>query len=212
MAKCFNPYYRKLLPRSKVTPLTERQLKMIAGMDAARKGKVITALTKYLDEDNVQALETFAGAAPQRWATMMKFGTTMNEQEKFALDQLSKMREGMTPEMADDASAIADTIFRTFKRGDVLSQGEREFLTWFAHKSIQERPVIMEQLRSALELGDKDLISLYASKYMEYATTMSVVAADKRAASITLNSYKRLNKILKSGNGKIDRLFDNGAC
>jgi hypothetical protein len=70
----------------------------------------------------------------------------------------------------------------------------------------------MEQLRSALELGDKELISLYANKFMEYATTMSVVAADKRAASITLNSYKRLNKILKSGNGKIDRLFDNGAC
>jgi len=212
MAKCYTPYYRNLLPKSKITPLTERQLKMISGMDAARKGKVVSALTKYLDEDNVKALETFAGTAPQRWAALNKFGATVSEQEQFAVDQLNKMREGMTPEMAADASAIADQIFKTFKRGDVLNQGEREFLTWFANKSIQERPVVMEQLRSALELGDKELISLYANKFMEYATTMSVVAADKRAASITLNSYKRLNKILKSGNGKIDRLFDNGAC
>ena len=212
MAKCYTPYYRNLLPKSKITPLTERQLRMVADLDPARKGKVVSALTKYLDQDNIDALQTFAGTAPQRWQALNKFGATMNEQEQFAMDQLQKMREGMTPEMAADASAIADQIFRTFKRGDVLSQGEREFLTWFANKSIQERPVVMEQLRSALEIGDKSLISLYANKFMEYATTMSVVAADKRAASITLNSYKRLNKMLQSGNGKIDRLFDNGAC
>lgn len=212
MAKCFSPYYRNLLPQSKITPLTERQLRMVAGLDPARKGKVVSALTKYLDQDSIDALTTFAGTAPQRWAALNKFGATLNEQEQFAVDQVSKMRAGMSPEQADNASAIADTIFRTFKRGDVLGAGEREFLTWFANKAITERPVVMEQLRSALELGDKDLITLYANKFMEYATTMSIIAADKRAASITLNSYKRLNKVLKSGNGKIDRLFDNGAC
>lgn len=212
MAKCYTPYYRNLLPKSKITPLTERQLRMVAGLDAARKGKVVSALTKYLDQDNIDALQTFAGTAPQRWAALNKFGATMSEQEQFAMDQFNKMRQGMTPEMADDASAIAEEIFKTFKRGDTLNQGEREFLTWFGNKAIQERPVVMEQLRSALELGDKDLITLYANKFMEYAATMSVIAADKRAASITLNSYKRLNKVLKSGNGKIDRLFDNGAC
>lgn len=212
MAKCFTPYYRNLLPKSKITPLTERQLRMVAGLDPARKGKVVSALTKYLDQDSLDALTTFAGTAPQRWQALNKFGATMNEQEQFALDQLNKIREGMTPEMASDASEIAEQIFKTFKRGDVLSQGEREFLTWFANKAITERPIVMEQLRSALELGDKDLITLYANKFMEYAATMSVIAADKRAASITLNSYKRLNKVLKSGNGKIDRLFDNGAC
>lgn len=211
MAKCFAPYYKHLLPKKEVTPLTPRQLRMINKVDPTRKAKLIGALSKYIDDGSMAALNIADQISPQRLKQLTRLGQAATEQEAQALRQIEEIRDKIDPARKQDFDFVADEIVKRYRKGDVFSEGERELVYSVFARQQQELPVLMEQLEEALALNDDDLISMFGAKYLQFVNTAAAIAGDKNAVSMIQRSYKRLNKQLMS-RGTIERLFDNEAC
>jgi len=212
MAKCYAPYYKHLLPKKRISPLTPRQLKMISEIkDPTRKAKALGVLSKYLDDTSLVALNIADQISPQRLKQLTRLGQPMSEQERQAQGQIQEIMQSIDPAMKEDFDFVSEQIAKQYRKGDVLTEGEREILYGVFAKQQQELPVVMAQLEEALALNDDELITLFGGKYLQFVQAAAAVAGDKNAVSMVQRSYKRLNKQLKD-NSAITRLFDDEAC
>jgi len=212
MAKCYAPYYKHLLPKKRISPLTPRQLKMISEIkDPTRKAKTLGVLAKYLDDTSLAALNIADQISPQRLKQLTRLGQPMSEQERQAQGQIQEIMQSLDPSAKQDFDWVSDQIAKQYRKGDVLTEGEREVLYAVFAKQQQELPVVMAQLEEAVALNDDELISLFGGKYLQFVQAAAAVAGDKNAVSMVQRSYKRLNKQIRD-NTAITRLFDDEAC
>jgi hypothetical protein len=106
---------------------------------------------------------------------------------------------------------VADDIAKQYRKGDVLTDAERQIVYPIFAKQMQDLPILMQQLDEALLAGDDNMVAFLGSQLTKTMSSAAAIAGDKNAVSVALKSFENLNQMFKNG-GKISSFIANGPC
>lgn len=208
---CNYQYYKYFLPDRKVTPLTARQLELIGQMDPNRKFKYLGALSKNLDDESLNIFKQLEQVAPKRFKQMTNIGVPLNVKERAAVESAQALTARIDPQTKDMYGRVADKIATDYRKGDVMSAAERQILYPAFAKQMQELPLLVNQLETALAKNDEQLTAYLAAQLTKTITSATAIAGDKNAVSVALKSFENLNRVINKG-GNLSSILANGVC
>lgn len=219
MAVCKTKEHEYFVPDRRVAPLTDRQIKAIAAMskqNPERGAKFVGALARSLDDETLRVLKAAEKEAPARMASRTRIGTPVEDIDRQIQADVNKLRQDLSrysPETLATNEQIADRIAKNYRKTEVLPGAERNLLYTAYSKQLEELPLVMQQLDSALNAGDGNQTALFAAQLTKFITASTAIAGDKNAVSIAFKSFERLNKLIQSGKAEqVNNLFIDGTC
>lgn len=208
---CNYQYYKYFMPDRKVTQLTDNQISMIGKMDPDRKFKYLGALSKSLDDESMTIFKQLEQIAPQRFKQMTRIGVPLADKERSAVEAAQKLAAEIDPEARDMYGRVAEKIAKQYRKGDVMSEAERQILYPTFAKQMQELPTLVMQLEQALAANDEQLAAFLTAQLTKTITSATAIAGDKNAVSVAMKSFENLNKVLNKG-GQLPSILANGVC
>jgi uncharacterized membrane protein len=137
----------------------------------------------------------------------------IDQQIQADVDKLKQDLSRYSPETLATNEQIADRIAKNYRKTEILPGAERNFLYTAYSKQLEELPLVMQQLDSALNAGDGNQTALFAAQLTKFITASTAIAGDKNAVSIAFKSFERLNKLIQSGKAEeVNKLFIDGTC
>lgn len=209
--KCKLPYYKDFFPAATTAPLTGRQLDILSKATPARRFKYWGAVVNSLDDPTMDILEKYSRVKGDSIKSKTRKGQTLNEIEQDLANKVSKVMQQNKLESLGDTEDFVNSFTAKYKKGQLLSEAQREILYPIVEAKRQRLPSLMSEIEAATSAGDKETAAALSIQLQETAAAFSTLIGDKNAVSIALNSYKRLNESFKTG-GAVNQLFRNGDC
>jgi hypothetical protein len=209
--KCKLPYYKDFFPAATTAPLTGRQLDILSKATPARRFKYWGAVVNSLDDPTMDILEKYSRVKGDSIKSKTRKGQTLNEIEQDLANKVSKVMQQNKLESLGDTEDFVNSFTAKYKKGQLLSEAQREILYPIVEAKRQRLPSLMSELETATAAGDKETAAALSIQLQETAAAFATLIGDKNAVSIALNSYKRLNEAFTTG-GTVNQLFRNGDC
>jgi|Wag4MinimDraft_6_1082665.scaffolds.fasta_scaffold00071_22 hypothetical protein len=202
--------FKKFAPKS-VRPFTANQLARISQMDPNKKFKLLGVLSQNLDDESSKALKMLAQVGKQRLQSVTRIGVSLEDKEAAAVAEAKRLLSEVGAEDYEAYSRVADDIAKQYRKGDVLTDAERQIVYPIFAKQMQDLPILMQQLDEALLAGDDNMVAFLGSQLTKTMSSAAAIAGDKNAVSVALKSFENLNQMFKNG-GKISSFIANGPC
>lgn len=202
--------FKKFAPKS-VRPFTANQLARISQMDPNKKFKLLGVLSQNLDDESSKALKMLAQVGKQRLQSVTRIGVSIADKEAAAVAEAKRLLSEVGAEDYEAYSRVADDIAKQYRKGDVLTDAERQIVYPIFAKQMQDLPILMQQLDEALLAGDDNMVAFLGSQLTKTMSSAAAIAGDKNAVSVALKSFENLNQMFKNG-GKISSFIANGPC
>lgn len=202
--------FKKFAPKS-VRPFTANQLARISQMDPNKKFKLLGVLSQNLDDESSKALKMLAQVGKQRLQSVTRIGVSLEDKEAAAVAEAKRLLSEVGADDYEAYSRVADDIAKQYRKGDVLTDAERQIVYPIFAKQMQDLPILMQQLDEALLAGDDNMVAFLGSQLTKTMSSAAAIAGDKNAVSVALKSFENLNQMFKNG-GKISSFIANGPC
>jgi uncharacterized protein YpuA (DUF1002 family) len=136
---------------------------------------------------------------------------SLEDKEAAAVAEAKRLLSEVGAEDYEAYSRVADDIAKQYRKGDVLTDAERQIVYPIFAKQMQDLPILMQQLDEALLAGDDNMVAFLGSQLTKTMSSAAAIAGDKNAVSVALKSFENLNQMFKNG-GKISSFIANGPC
>jgi hypothetical protein len=207
---CNTLIFRKFAPKN-IRPFTPNQLARISAMDPNRKFKLLGVLSQNLNDESAKALAQLAQVGATRLKNATRIGVPLEEKEAAALADAQKIAAEVGATDMEGYARVADKIAAQYRKGDIMSEGERAILYPIFAKQMQDLPVLTRQLEEALANNDDNMVAFLGAQLTKTMASAAAVAGDKNAVSVAFKSFENLNKAFKNG-GTINSFLANGPC
>ena len=202
--------FKKFAPKS-VRPFTANQLARISTMDPNKKFKLLGVLSQNLDDESSKALKMLAQVGKRRLESVTRIGVPVAEKEAAAVAEAQRIMQEVGAEDFDAYSRVANQIASQYRKGDMLTDGERQILYPIFAKQMQDLPILMQQLDEALLAGDDNMVAFLGAQLTKTMSSAAAIAGDKNAVSVAFKSFENLNQMFRNG-GKVSSFIANGPC
>lgn len=208
---CNTLLFKKFSPKT-VRPFTANQLARISSMDPNRKFKLLGVLAQNLDDDASKALKQLAQVGARRLRNATNIGVSLAEKEAAAVAEAKRIAEEVGGADMEAYSNVADKIAEQYRKGTILSPGERQLLYPVFAKQMQDLPILVQQLDEALAAGDDNMTAFLGAQLTKTMSSAAAVAGDKNAVSVAFKSFENLNKMFQGKGGQVTSFLANGPC
>lgn len=208
--KCDIPLFKRLAPK-RFVPFTPNQLARLSKMDPNRQFKLLGVLSQNLDDESSQALKMLVGIGKERLKNATRVGVTLTEKEAQAAASADQIAAEVGADKMESYSRVADKVAASYRKGAVMTEGERAIVYPVFAKQMDELPMLIEQLDAALMNGNDNMVAYLGSELAKTMASAAAIAGDKNAVSTALKSFENLNKVLRDG-GKLSSFLANGPC
>jgi hypothetical protein len=210
MAKrCDLPLYKGIMPKVKITDLTETQVKRLAAMDDTKK-KFFMNDRLYADESEKDLMEGMAYIFGRRLEAKTNKGINMQNFTNETYEKALKAAQEAGYN-SPEAIELGDEILKRVPKGSAMTNQERALALPAFLNRFESLPLLNKQFLAAVDSGDDNLIATFGAEIAKSMAIFAGVRADQNALSVGLNTYKYMYKQIQS-NAKITKLFENGAC
>jgi len=208
--KCDIPLFKRFAPK-RFVPFNANQLARLSKMNSTRQFKLLGVLSDNLNDESAQALRMLARLGTDRLKNVTRIGVPLAEKEAAAIANAEQIAAELGDTTIEGYSRVADQISQSYRKGAVMSEGERAIVYPIFAKQMDELPMLIQQLDEALANGNDNMVAYLGAELTKTMSTAAAIAGDKNAVSVAFRSFENLNKVLKDG-GKLSSFLANGPC